>query len=665
MVRSWLSPFLVGIHGHETAGGEAEPKLLIINYVERGKPVSSLRYAGKPTVKCAGGGAGKGTWKKRTPPCNGADRDCNIIPRESGQTSMWSFFTRELVEFLKGEEQMDRKLCASLDSASAWSEIDWAEAERTVRKLQARIVKAQKEGRTVRVKALQRLLTTSFYAKALAVRRVTENTGKRTSGVDKELWSTPKAKYEAIFRLKRAGYHPKPLKRIYIPKKNGKMRPLSIPTMLDRAMQTLYRFALEPLAEITADPCSYGFRTGRCPQDAIEQCFKDLAKKRSPKWVLEGDIKGCFDHISHEWILEHIPIDKQILRKWLKCGYIETKKLFPTEEGAPQGSPISPVICNMVLDGLQPLLRKHFHQVRCGGKTYSPMVNFVRFADDFIITGENRKLLEERVLPVVRQFMAERGLQLSAEKTVITHIDDGFDFLGCNIRKYKGKLLIKPSKKNIKGILDKIRTTVKQNPTTKQEWLIRKLNPMIRGWVNYQRFNVSAVAFEYLDFQIFKCLWSWCKRRHPKKSGPWIAAKYFHRIGNRNWTFSLPTKQKKSNGEIVYIRLVYAVDTDIIRFTKIRNHSNPFDADDREYFEKRETEKMRNSLKGRKILTKLFRQQKGLCPVCGRKITMETSFQVYEYRQNHRNPKQMLHPECYRKVRKTDDFFELVPEGEL
>ncbi len=560
---------------------------------------------------------------------------------------------------------MDRKLCASLDCASAWSEINWAEAERTVRKLQARIVKAQKEGRTGRVKALQRLLTTSFHAKALAVKRVTENAGKRTSGVDKELWSTPKAKYEAISRLKRAGYRPKPLKRIYIPKRNGKMRPLSIPTMLDRAMQTLYRFALEPLAEISADPCSFGFRTGRCPQDAIEQCFNDLAKKQSPKWVLEGDIKGCFDHISHEWILEHIPIDKEILRKWLKCGYIETKRLFPIEEGAPQGSPISPVICNMVLDGLQPLLRKHFHQVRRKGKLYSPMVNFVRFADDFIITGENRELLQEQVLPMVRTFMAERGLQLSEEKTVITHIDDGFDFLGCNIRKYKGKLLIKPSKKNVKAILDKIRIAIKQNPTVKQEWLIRKLNPMIRGWVNYQRFNVSAVAFEYLDYQIFNSLWAWCKRRHPKKSRTWIAAKYFHRIGNRSWTFSAPTKQEMDNGEKLYVRLAYAVDTDIIRFIKIRNKSNPFDADDREYFEKRDAEKMRNSLKGRKILTKLFRQQRGLCPVCGRKITVETSFQVFEDRQNRRNSKQMLHPECYRKVRKTDDFFEPVPEREL
>lgn len=261
--------------------------------------------------------------------------------------------------------------------------------------------------------------------------------------------------------------------------------------------------------------------------------------------------------------------------------------------------------------------------------------------------------------------MEERGLQLSEEKTAITHIEDGFDFLGCNIRKYKGKLLIKPSKKSIKSILDKIRTTIKQNPTVKQEWLIRKLNPMIRGWVNYHRFNVSAVAFEYLDYQIFHCLWSWCKRRHPKKSRYWIAKRYFHFIGRRYWTFSVPTKWKTSSGEPIFIRLVYATDTDIIRFIKIRNRTNPFDAEDREYFEKRDTEKMRNSLKGRKILAKLFRQQNGLCPVCGEKITTETEFQVLDDRQNKPTSKQMVHSKCYRKVRKNDIFLEPVPEGEF
>ncbi len=538
---------------------------------------------------------------------------------------------------------MNSKMCAASDADLRWSQIEWQTAKSYVKKLQIRIVKAQKEGRYNKVKSLQYLLTHSLYAKALAVKRVTENQGKKTAGVDGELWLTPKSKYEAISKLQRRGYNPQPLKRVYIPKKNGKKRPLSIPTMTDRAMQTVYKFALEPIADTAADPNSYGFRAKRCTQDAIEQCFTSLNKGKSPKWVLEGDIKGCFDNISHKWIMKNIPMDKEILRKWLKCGFIETKTLFATESGCPQGSAISPTICNMVLDGLETAIKAKYHKRVINKKAYFPKVNFIRYADDFIVTGETPEILQNGVMPIIVEFLKERGLELSQEKTLITHIKDGFDFLGCNIRMYNNKLLTKPSSKNYKSVVGKIRNVIKQNPSLKQEFLINKLNPIIRGWVNYHKYNVSCKVFEKLDFEVWQALWTWCKRRHPNKGSQWIAKRYFHTVGNRTWTFAVPIKRNDNNA---YISLVYASNTDIRRFTKIKSEANPFDESWQEYFEEREERSMRNNIKGRKILTRLWKEQKGYCRVCGEKITIETDFRLQKAE---KGEKSMVHPYCFKR----------------
>ena len=553
---------------------------------------------------------------------------------------------------------MNGKPCASPGIATCWEAIDWQKALVYVKKLQMRIVKAQKEGHYSKVKSLQWLLTHSFYAKALAVKRVTSNQGKRTSGVDHELWLTPQAKFNAISKLNRRGYHPQPLRRHYIPKKNGKMRPLSIPTMTDRAMQTLYKFSLEPIAETYADPNSYGFRVGRSTHDAIEQCFTDLNKGKSPEWILEGDIKGCFDHISHEWLLENIPMDTQILEKWLKCGYVETRKLFPTDEGAPQGGTISPTLMNMTLDGLERLLLQRFPtRQKIKGRTHFNKLNFVRYADDFIITGESSEFLRDKVLPIVKEFLAERGLQLSEEKTVITHIEDGFDFLGKNIRKYNGKLLIKPSKTSVKSFLGKVRSIIKGNKSTKQETLIRQLNPVIRGWVNNQRYVVSSKMFSRVDYEIYKCLWQWAKRRHKKKSHKWIAQKYWRHIGSRQWTFSVPYENQSAESELLYCKLEYATDTKIIRFKKIVAEANPFDEYWTDYFEEREGEKLLNSTKGREKLLTIWRRQHRRCPVCGDLITSETGFKVHTPAGKN-SRKIMVHKECHKEIHSLITAFE-------
>jgi RNA-directed DNA polymerase len=230
-----------------------------------------------------------------------------------------------------------RRAGAASHEAVDWHQIDWRRVHQNVRRLQARIVKATQAGRWGRVKALQRLLAHSFSGKARAVRRVTENRGKRTPGVDREAWDTPARKATAVRQLRRRGYHPRPLRRIYIPKKHGKKRPLGIPTMRDRAMQALYLLALAPIAETIGDPNSYGFRSERSTADAIAQCFQALAKRDRAAWVLEGDIMSCFDRISHEWLLAHVPLDRAILRAWLKAGFMDKGAFHRTDEGTPQG----------------------------------------------------------------------------------------------------------------------------------------------------------------------------------------------------------------------------------------------------------------------------------------------------------------------------------------
>jgi RNA-directed DNA polymerase len=314
----------------------------------------------------------------------GVERQRNMTPRASGQTSIWSFITKELGQLLAERRQMTAvtTLTGALSTGpAAWHTIDWYAVHRTVRRLQARIVKAVQAGRWGKVQALQHLLTHSFSGKALAVQRVTTNNGRKTPGVDGIVWDTPEKKAGAIGALRQRGYRALPLRRVYIPKNDGtqRQRPLSIPTMHDRAMQALYRLALDPIAETLGDPNSYGFRTERSTSDAIEQCFNVLARKHSPQWILEGDIRACFDGISHDWLLAHIPMETAMLRKWLKAGFMEKHVLSPTETGVPQGGIASPVIANLALDGLEKLLKAHYPPNT--KRAQRAKVNLVRYCD--------------------------------------------------------------------------------------------------------------------------------------------------------------------------------------------------------------------------------------------------------------------------------------------
>lgn len=536
----------------------------------------------------------------------------------------------------------NKKSCAPTDNSRGWASIDWNKAEAAVKKLQVRIVKAQKAGKWNKVKALQWTLTHSFYAKALAVKRVTSNQGKNTSGVDKVLWSTDTAKYKAIDTLRRKGYKPLPLRRVHIKKGNGKLRPLGIPTMKDRAMQALYAMSLEPLAETSGDNFSYGFRKGRSTADAMVRIHTLLSRRISPEWVLEGDIKGCFDHISHEWLLGHIPMDKAMLKKWLKSGFVFNGELFPTEEGTPQGGIISPILANMALDGIQELLASKFPIAIKNGKEIRHKINLVRYADDFIVTGDSEEILKDEVKPLIAEFLAERGLTLSEEKTLVTHVDDGFDFLGFNVRRYNGTLLTKPSKDRVKKFTAKIKEVIKRNASSTQHDLIFTLNPIIKGWGEYYQFSAATETYRKVDNAIFQKLWRWCLRRHHNKGLGWIKNRYFHKIGNRDWVFSTEESERDKQCSLISL-----TNIKIKKYPQLKAAYNPYDPAWKDYTEQRAVIKMKFSLKGRKSLIYMWEKQDRKCPLCGQPITKETPWRT-TFADDSKKTRILVHDKCFR-----------------
>lgn len=304
------------------------------------------------------------------------------------------------------------------------------------------------------------------------------------------------------------------------------------------------------------------------------------------------------------------------------------------------------------MDGLEAKLREKYPTTNRKGQQFK--VNLVRFADDFIVTGNSKELLENEIVPLVKTFLEERGLELSLEKTDFTHIDDGFDFLGQNIRKYKGKLLIKPARKNIKAFLNKVRKVIQTSGSMSAGQLIVRLNPLIRGWTNYHRHIVSKQAFSKVDHAIFKALWRWAKRRHPNKSHKWIKEKYFRSIGHRKWVFYGEIKDKE--GKPCKTHLFNAPGIPIQRHTKIERAANPYDPAWELYFEKRLGVQMAADLKGRRQLLYLWQEQDGICPVCNQKITKLTGWHNHHivWRVNGGSNKAenrvLLHPNCHRQV---------------
>lgn len=498
-----------------------------------------------------------------------------------------------------------------------WNAVNWKQVNQEVKRLRQRIYRAAKEGDLKKVRSLQKLMLRSNSNHLHAVRRISQvNAGKNTPGIDKLTVKTPKTRGQLVDSLKDKGvWKAKPARRVYIPKSNGKMRPLGIPVIRDRAMQAVVKNALEPYWEAKFEGTSYGFRPGRSCHDAIEaiwNCARADARSRF-KYVLDADIKGAFDNIDHEFLMDAIggfPAREKV-HQWLKAGYVEDwVKQHPTDAGTPQGGVVSPLLANIALHGMEEALGIKW-RYRADRETYerTGKRSVIRYADDFVVFCETEEDAQKSK-QILSEWLAKRGLELSQEKTRIVSLEEGFDFLGFNIRRYKVrdrksgyKTLVKPSKKSIQNLKDNLREDWKKYVGQNAKMVILKLNPKIRGWGEYFRHAVSAKVFESLDNWMYQREMKWVKRTHPTKSASWRTRKYFGRFNrktNRNWQFG---------GKDCWI--INFSSLKIERHTPVTGTYSPDDQQLEKYWEMRKS-------KAYKRLTRFQRtlayNQKGMCP---------------------------------------------------
>lgn len=498
-----------------------------------------------------------------------------------------------------------------------WNNVNWRKTNQVVKNLRRRIFKATQEGNLRKVRSLQRLMMRSYSNILLATRKVTQtNSGKNTPGVDKLVVKTPATRGILVDALaKFIPWKPLPTKRVYIPKANGKKRPLGIPSIIDRCLQAIVKNALEPYWEARFEGSSYGFRPGRSAHDAISKIYLISRPNKTKKWVVDADIKGCFDNIAHEPVIETIgnfPARKMIFQ-WLKAGYMDEGGFHNTETGTPQGGIISPLLANIALHGMEDALGiKH----NCPGEIISKRA-IVRYADDLVVFVETKEDAET-TKTTLNKWLGKKGLELSEDKTRIVHLKEGFDFLGFNIKQYATtntqtgwKLLTTPSKESILSLRKKLR----------QEWLnlkgqsiqrvIEKLNPIIRGWANYFRTGVSSECFRTLDNWMFRRECRYAKRIHPHKNKKWRTSRYWGKLNlerQDNWVFG-----NKDTGDFLLKFSWFKIE----RHTLVRGKASTDDPSLKSYWEDREKKKIKILIPS---YQKIAKKQGCKCPKCGQSL---------------------------------------------
>jgi len=499
--------------------------------------------------------------------------------------------------------------------------IDWKHCGDVVFQLQCAIAKAWQVHDLQRVRQLQDQLVRTFEARALAVKKVRTNRGGKTPGVDGVVWDRDSTLMEAISRLRDLSrYKPMPVKRVYIPKGKGGRRPLGIPTMYDRAVQTLFVLALMPVAESIADSRSYAYRPYKSAHDAAMYLKLVLGARYSKRWVLETDIEKFFDTLSHEWLLNNIPMPRKVLEKFLKAGFMvpAQRVVHGTPRGTPQGGALSPIIANMALDGLEKALGERFR--------------VVRYADDLVVVGKGREDLASQALPALRGFLAERGLRLAPRKTRITSIDEGFDFLGFTFREYedegravgtkKGIFLVTPAKAKVQTFKKRLKRTLESLEGRSARAVILRLNPILRGWAQYYKPFTSKETFSSVSRYVWQLLWKWCRKKHPRKPLRALRTKYFMRVGGNAWVFHARDAGRPT------ITLVPLARIRIVRHTLCADR-NPFLPEHRDYYLQRQTLRAKRNVLLGGYRSTLHKAQKGICPVCHAELLDGESLEMH------------------------------------